>query len=56
MPPGGMWSDGETIWVTNRIGTIDAYELPDRPYASTRSSDAESDGGGSADGALRVGA
>ena len=35
MPPGDMWSDGETIWVTNRMGKIDAYHLPDRPYASS---------------------
>ncbi len=35
MPPGDMWSDGETIWVTNRTGKIDAYHLPDRPYASS---------------------
>ena len=30
MTPGDIWSDGETIWVTNRIGTIDAYRLPGR--------------------------
>ena len=37
MPPGDIWSDGETIWVTNRIGLIDAYRLPDRPYVSSGS-------------------
>ena len=40
MPPGDMWSDGETIWVTNRTGKIDAYHLPDRPLCQQRVQDA----------------
>ena len=30
LEPDGMWSDGETIWVTHRSGSIEAYRLPTR--------------------------
>ena len=41
MPPGDIWSDGETIWVTNRMGYIDAYHLPGSPGASLRATEAD---------------
>ena len=41
MPPGDIWSDGETIWVTNRGGKIDAYHLPGSPGASLRATEAD---------------
>ena len=28
LEPDGIWSDGETIWVTHRSGSIEAYRLP----------------------------
>ncbi len=38
MPPGDIWSDDEVIWVTWPLGSIDAYQLPERSYRSAMGS------------------